>query len=203
MFLIPVCVVMPLHSNNCSMQEKEPHLKAGLDAIQSHPLYRMCFSQNQASSAALEWLGDGNCSLIHEMLIHWNYIRPVCVYRWTMCAPVAATSRSSPSSSFLHSSFLFLALDTSGWTHVCWRLARIHMLERRQNTLRDGSSGSQGGLIQRVACDCVMRKSRWYVCKVQNLALQTQPPHHTQSLDGTPCMYKQELLNRYMKGASD
>ena len=38
----------------------EPHLpyKTGLDVMQSHPLRRTCFSQYQASSAALGWPGD-------------------------------------------------------------------------------------------------------------------------------------------------
>ena len=35
--------------------------KLALDHIQSHPLHRTHFGQYQASSAALEWLGDGNC----------------------------------------------------------------------------------------------------------------------------------------------
>ncbi len=35
---------------------------------------------------------------------------------------------STPSSFFLHSSFLFLDVDTSGWIHVCSLLASIHML---------------------------------------------------------------------------
>ena len=41
----------------------EPHLpyKTGLDVMQSHPLHRTCFGQYQASSAVLEWLGDGDC----------------------------------------------------------------------------------------------------------------------------------------------
>ncbi len=35
---------------------------------------------------------------------------------------------STPSSFFLHSSFLFLDVDTSGWIQVCSLLASIHML---------------------------------------------------------------------------
>ena len=47
-----------------------------------------------------------------------------------------------------------------------------------KNTLRDGSSGSQGALISRIAYDSVTHKSRWYVCNVQNFALQMPPPTH-------------------------
>ena len=48
---------------------QKPHLphKTGLDAVQSHPLRRTHFTQYQASLAALGWLGNGDCYLMHRM----------------------------------------------------------------------------------------------------------------------------------------
>ena len=42
-------------------------LKNSRDVMQSHPLCRMHFSQYQASSAALGWLGDRDYCLVHRM----------------------------------------------------------------------------------------------------------------------------------------
>ena len=42
--------------------------------MQSHPLCRTCFSQYQASSAVLGWLGDGDCHLMHKIQSGgWSY----------------------------------------------------------------------------------------------------------------------------------
>ena len=56
----------------------ESHLpyKTGLDVTQSHPLRRMRFGQYQASSAALGWLGDGDCHIMHS--IFSEYVLQVC-----------------------------------------------------------------------------------------------------------------------------
>ena len=44
--------------------------------MQSHPLRRMHFFQYQASSAALRWLGYGDCYLMHRMQSGgWPYIK--------------------------------------------------------------------------------------------------------------------------------
>ena len=37
---------------------------------------------------------------------------------------------SEPSSNFLHSSFFFLRLETTGWTHECSRLESIVILHK-------------------------------------------------------------------------
>ena len=42
---------------------------------------------------------------------------------------------SEPSSNFLHSSFFFLPLETTGWTHECSRLESIVILHKKREII--------------------------------------------------------------------
>ena len=54
----------------------EHHIKKiGLDVMQSHTLCRTRVGLDQASSAALEWPTDGDCYLMHKLiLLHLNLL---------------------------------------------------------------------------------------------------------------------------------
>ena len=47
-----------LRCKQCKLTTVIPTCKS---VIQNHPLYRMCFGQQQASSVVLGWPGDGDC----------------------------------------------------------------------------------------------------------------------------------------------
>ena len=56
--------------NEPYMPKNKIRRKNGLSldvVMRSHPLRRMPFSQHQASSAALDWPGDGDCYLMHRI----------------------------------------------------------------------------------------------------------------------------------------
>ena len=59
------CVLVACVQNTCTLNTLK--IPACLDVMQNHPLHRMHFDQYQAPSAALEWLGDGECYLMHKM----------------------------------------------------------------------------------------------------------------------------------------
>ena len=73
----------------------------GLSVIQSHPMCRICFGQYQATSAALGWLGDGDCYLMHTLMyIYRTHLLPFhhhCVP--TKCAGFTRNQENSGSHS--------------------------------------------------------------------------------------------------------
>ena len=82
------------HSHQYVWTINKLHLpyKTGLDVMQSHPLHRMCFSQYQASSAALGWQGGEDCMVETHRLVP-------CV--WSIAYACIATA-AAPANSLVH-----------------------------------------------------------------------------------------------------